>query len=301
VWANPHLFLSGLSIGAPPDDLGPEGQNWGLPPMDPRALRESRYEFWIRLLRASFAHAGALRIDHVLGLFRQFWIPDGAPGSAGAYVRFPVDDLLGILVLEAARHGALVVGEDLGTVPPEVPPALRRRRILSSRVFYFERFGERYRPASEYEPASLATANTHDLPPIAGFWSGRDIQLRRQVGAIPSDEAAEGQGQERERSKRAMLERLAADGVLPSPDEPADPAELRGAIHRFLCATPAALVGLNLDDLVGETEPVNLPGVSPDRYPSWTRKLEIPVERLDAEPAVATALKGVERSRSGAR
>jgi 4-alpha-glucanotransferase len=300
VWANPHLFLAGVSIGAPPDDLAAMGQNWGLPPCDPRMLHDDRYDFWIRLLRASFRHAGALRIDHVLGLFRQFWIPDGASGTDGAYVRFPADDLLGILVLEARRHGAVVVGEDLGTVPPEVRPALRGRRILSSRVFYFERDGNRFRAAAEYEPASLATANTHDLPPIAGFWSGRDIDLRRTAGAIDSDEAAEWERGARAATRAAMLERLAADGVLPAAAEPATGAELRGAVHAFLCGTPATMVGLSLDDLVGETDPVNLPGITPDRHSSWTRRLAVPVEDLAASPDVRATLRCGRRARRSA-
>ena len=299
IWANPHLFLAGVSIGSPPDDYSASGQNWGLPPVDPIALRQHRYDFWIRLLRASLRHAGALRIDHVMGLFRQFWIPEGASGTEGAYVRFPADDLLGILVLEARRHGAAVVGEDLGTVPPEVPPALRRRGILSSRVFYFEREDGRFRPAAEYEPASLATANTHDMPPLAGFWSGRDIELRREAGELEGDEAVERARREREKMKRAMLERLAAEGVLPSAAETASGALLRGAVHEFLCRTPAALVGLNLDDLVGETDPVNLPGISSERYASWTRKLEIPVEALDGDADVRASLRCGRRSRRG--
>ena len=284
IWANPHLFAEGVSIGAPPDAYSAVGQNWGLPPVDPHALRRDRYDFWIRVVRASLRHAGALRIDHVMGLFRQFWIPEGASGTEGAYVRFPADDLLGILVLEARRHGAVVVGEDLGTVPPEVPPALRRRGILGSRVFYFEQENGRFRTSSEYEPRALATVDTHDMPPLAGFWSGRDIELRREAGELEDDEAVARARAEREQMKRAMLERLAVEGLLPSAGEPPSYAELRGAVHQFLGRTPADMVGLNLDDVVGETEPVNLPGVSSDRYPSWTRKLATPVEALPSLP-----------------
>ncbi|MDP9349157.1 MAG: 4-alpha-glucanotransferase, partial [Gemmatimonadota bacterium] len=206
VWGNPQLFLEGVGIGAPPDEYSANGQNWGLAPLDPRALREDGYRYWIRLVRASMRHAGALRIDHAVGLFRQFWIPRGMGGRQGAYVRFPAEDLLGIIALEARRHGALVVGEDLGTVPEEVPPTLHARGVLSSRVFYFERDRTAFRAAAEYEAAALATANTHDMPTIAGFWRGRDIDIRREVGIIESDQAAEEQRRARVDERRAVLE-----------------------------------------------------------------------------------------------
>jgi 4-alpha-glucanotransferase len=291
VWGNPHLFLGGVGIGAPPDEYSANGQNWGLAPLDPRALREDGYRYWIRLVRASMRNAGALRIDHAVGLFRQFWIPEGMSGKEGAYVRFPAEDLLGILALEARRHGALVVGEDLGTVPEDVPPTLHERGVLSSRVFYFEREGDAFRAAAEYEPAALATANTHDMPTLSGFWRGRDIDVRREVGIIESDREAEEQREARVHERRAILERLAADGVLPGAREPATGAELRGAVHAFLCRTPAVLVGLSLDDLVGEVEPVNVPGVPPDRFSAWTRKLSTPIEELPHDPEVRAALR----------
>jgi 4-alpha-glucanotransferase len=267
------------------------GQNWGLPPLDPHRLVEDCYRYWITLVRASLQHAGALRIDHVLGLFRQYWIPHGKPGTEGAYVRFPTDDLLGIVALESVRHGAVIVGEDLGTVPPEVPSVLKKWGILSSRVLLFERdHAGRFRRASQYEPQSLATANTHDMATLAGFWQGRDIELKRQVGVLASDGQAADAIAERERERRALVHLLVSEGLLPDAGPPPDGAELRGALHRFLCRTPALLVGLSLEDLVGEVEPVNLPGVSADRFPSWTRRLRLPLEQLPKSPDVATAL-----------
>ena len=291
VWAFGHLFLPGVSVGAPPDGYAPQGQNWGLPPMDPLQLVEDRYEFWIALLRASLRHAGALRIDHVLGLFRQFWIPAGMSGRQGAYVRFPTEEMLGILALESVRHHAPIVGEDLGTVPPEVPGVLERWGILSSRVMYFERESDgRFRPASSYPKLSLTTADTHDMATITGFWTARDIELQRMAGLIESDESAAAARAHRDNERRFLIERLVAEGALKSSDaEAPSNAELRGAVHRFLCSTPAALVGIYLEDLVGEREPVNLPGVSSDVFQSWTRRLSHSLESIATDPDVAIA------------
>ena len=301
LWTYPELFVDGASIGAPPDPYSATGQNWGLPPIDPRALKGQRYQYWIDLIRSSLKHGGALRIDHVMGLFRQFWIPSGRSGSDGAYVRFPSEDLLGILALEATRAGALVVGEDLGTVPDDVPPAMERWRLLSSKVLYFER-GEHgsFRSASSYDRNALATANTHDMPTLEGFWRARDVELRREVGLIASDDEADKARADREGEKRALLETMTGEGVL-SDDaagelarggaSPAARAVLRGAVHEFLCRTRSALVGLSLDDIVGEGEPVNVPGVGHDKFPSWTRRLSMPLEELATNPGVAAALR----------
>ena len=308
-WVYQGLFVDGASIGAPPDPYSASGQDWGLPPLDPHALKRQRYDYWIQLIRSSLRHGGALRIDHVMGLFRQFWIPAGKSGTDGAYVRFPADDLLGILALESTRGRALVVGEDLGTVPDDVPPAMRRWHLLSSKVLYFER-GEQgtFKPSSSYDAAALATANTHDMPTIDGFWRARDVELRRQVGLIDSDDAARQAREDREGEKRALLERLTAEGVLSR--EVADElsrggasadarAALRGAVHEFLCRTPAALVGLSLDDVVGEPEPVNVPGVGHDKFASWTRRLALPLEKLPTDHSVAAALRCTRSSRTG--
>jgi 4-alpha-glucanotransferase len=290
-WAYDRLFVRGVSVGAPPDPYAAQGQNWGLPPLDPRALHESGYRYFIDLVRGGFDHAGALRIDHVMGLFRLFWIPDGKTGTDGAYVRYPSNDLLGIIALESVRHNAIVVGEDLGTVPPEVPPALEKWGVLSSKVLYFERETDgAFRSADSYPPLSLATANTHDLPTLSGFWEGRDIDIRRAVGLIASDEEADRARQERIRERAALTSRLADEGILPDPNTPLSASELRAAVHAFLCRTPAQLVGLSLDDLAGEVEAVNVPGVGPDRHPSWTRKIHESIETLAASDDIDAAL-----------
>lgn len=287
-WAYQHLFLSGADVGAPPDAYATEGQNWGLPPISPHQLHAEAYAYWIALIRASLRHAGALRIDHALGMFRQFWIPAGRPGRDGAYVRFPTNDLLGILALESARNRAIIIGEDLGTVPPDVPSTLRSWGVLGCRVMVFERDGDgAFRPASAYDPLSLVTADTHDMPPLEGYWTGRDLELgltRRDDPALGPARAA------RARERAAVVDRLTADGVLPPGSNGVPGPVLTGAVHRFLCSTPAALVGLSLDDLAGETEPVNMPGLANDRYPSWTRRMRMPIESLDSSPTVRESL-----------
>ena len=289
-WANPALFVRGASVGAPPDPYAAEGQNWGLPPIDPRRLVEDRYAFWIRLVRSALRHAGALRIDHVMGLFRLFWIPEGRSGKEGAYVRYPSEDLLGILALESTRAGALVVGEDLGTVPEDVPPALERWGLLSSRVLYFERDGEGFKPARDYPVRALTTANTHDMPTLAGFWQGADIGMRREVGLIATDAEMRRARQTRSEEKRELVGLLADEGLLPDDRPPATTQDLRVAVHTFLRRTPSWLVGLSLDDLVGEEKPVNLPGVGPDKFPSWTRRLGISLQDLRGARDVRRAL-----------
>ncbi|HVE36382.1 MAG TPA: 4-alpha-glucanotransferase [Gemmatimonadaceae bacterium] len=277
-WSFDGLFARGATIGAPPDPYAATGQNWGMPPIDPRALARTGYHYFIQTLRSAFRHAGALRIDHVLGFFRLFWIPEGETALSGAYVRYPANDLLGILALESARHLAVVVGEDLGTVPEEVPPALAKWGVLSSKVLIFERDRDgAFKSPQSYPSLSLATANTHDMSPLAGYWDGRDIDTRVSVGLLPIDEAERARD-ERERDRIALLDRLAEDDVLPFPVAPASPADLRAAVHELLCRSPAQLVGFALDDVAGELDAVNVPGVGPETHPSWMRKMRQPLE-----------------------
>jgi 4-alpha-glucanotransferase len=277
-WSFPELFLSGAAVGAPPDPYSAIGQNWGLPPMSPRALQAQGYHYWIQLLRRAFEHAGALRIDHVMGLFRTFWIPDGGTGRDGAYVRFPADDLLGILALESVRHDALVVGEDLGTVPSYVPPAMKKWGLLSSKVMLFEQARGGFKPAARYPELALATANTHDMAPLAGFWAGRDLELRASSGLIGGAAEVDAARKDREREKRALLDRVGLDA--PRAADTGFARSLVGAVHEFVSSTRSRLVGFSYDDVAGESEPVNVPGVGPDGYPSWRRRNRITLEEV---------------------
>jgi 4-alpha-glucanotransferase len=300
-WAYPDLFVGGVNIGAPPDPYAAGGQNWGLPPINPHALRKAGYRYFVDLLRSGFRHAGALRIDHVLGLFRMFWIPEGLSGIDGAYVRYPSDDLLGIVALESVRHGALVVGEDLGTVPKDVPRALEKWGILSSKVLFFERDRRGgFKSAKTYPELALATVDTHDMATLAGFWQGRDIDLRAQVGLLADDASIESARVERDAQLGALLRRLKQDKLLPTARMPISASELRAAVHAFVCRTPSRLVGLSLDDLAGEVEQVNVPGVGQETFPGWTRKMRDPLETIMQSSDVQTALRCDGRAKSGA-
>lgn len=283
------LFVPRMAVGAPPDPYSSHGQNWGFPPIDPNRLAAHRYRYFVELVRSGFRNAGALRIDHVMGLFRLFWIPEGKLGEDGAYVRYPAEDLLGILALESVRHQAIVVGEDLGTVPPEVPPALHEWGILSSKVLYFERNADgSFRHAREYAAESLATANTHDMATLLGFLRGRDVELRIEHGLVEHGQEDRAHA-ERDRDRQQLLDLLVHDGKLAASQRD-DTIAFRAAVHDLLADSPAWLVGVSLDDIAGEVEAVNLPGVPPDRYPAWQRRMTKSLEQLRSDPEVVAAL-----------
>ena len=295
VWGDPELFVQGATVGAPPDMYSDEGQNWGLPAIDPHVLRATGYDYWVRLLRAGFRHTGALRIDHALGLFRMFWVPLGQSARHGAYMTSFSEELFGILALESARHGALVVGEDLGTVPPEVPKVLARWGVLGSKVQVFERdfFSGRFRPSADYPRMALATVNTHDLPPLVGWMEGRDIMLRTELGDLSDPAQAASMRDGRWSDRVALVDSLIMAGLLPeSARENVTSDALIAAVHTFIRRTPSALVGLSLDDLAHEQTPVNIPGVWQDRYPSWSRRMRDELEALLVEERTARGLGG---------
>lgn len=301
-WVYQDVLALDADCGCPPDAFAPQGQNWGLPPVNPVRLRATGYRMFVELIRQNLAYGGALRLDHVMGLFRLFWIPRGLPASAGAYVRYPVEDLLAILALESVRHQAVIIGEDLGTVPNEVRERLAAARVLSYRVLYFERTGQgEWKAPEAYPQQAVAVVTTHDLPTLAGFWVGQDIDLRAGLGFYADGGTAQRERQEREHDKRRIARALGAAGLLPTgmteesaAAQPMTP-ELCHALHVFLARTPSWAVLANLDDLLGEPKQTNVPGTV-ENYSNWSRKLALPLERLRDDPRVhqaAAALRAV--------
>jgi len=285
-WMYQSVLALDADCGAPPDPFAPEGQNWGLPPINPIALRANRYELLIQLLRKNMRFGGAIRLDHVMALCRLFWIPKGKPSSEGTYVHYPFEDLLAIIALESVKSKTLVIGEDLGTVPDWVREQLVKARVLSYRVFYFERRGDgAWKLPSEYPQQALAVATTHDLPTLTGFWSGEDLQVRAGLGAFRDDGARSQAWDERQRDKGRMLAVLKQEGLLPSgvSDNPAavpamTPALCR-AIHAFLARTPSWVVLANLEDGLEEISQTNLPGTV-ENHLNWTRKYASRIDNL---------------------
>ncbi len=301
-WRSPGIVLSGVSVGAPPDDFNRQGQNWGLAALSPNGLHEAEYEPFAAILRANMRHAGALRIDHVMGLTRQYWIPDGAPATAGGYVTYPLRDLLAIVALESRRNDCLVIGEDLGTVPEGFREVMSDAGILSYRVLYFERESDgRFTPPERYPELSLVTATTHDLPPLTGFWRGRDLVWRDALGMFADAESSRAADSERSRDRALLLQALRESGHWSSElaslqDDPGFIKELIAAIYGHLASSPGALLMVSLEDVLMDLEQANLPGTS-DQHPNWRRKLSKPLERLFDEPALARIVAAITRHR----
>lgn len=286
LWAYRRFFVEGCRVGSPPDDFALDGQDWSFPPPNAEAHREDGYRLFAETVRRNARHGGALRIDHVMRLWRLFWIPDGMPPAAGTYVNDRWEDLVRVLALESVRGRFLVVGEDLGTVPSGCREAMERFGMLSYRLFYFEKGPDGLpRRVHEYPRMALVSSTTHDLPTLAGFWAGRDIEVRRQTGMLRDDQAYERQKRERMEDKRRMIEALVRDGFLPAefPRDAAEWSELTGELHNavigYLMMTPAMLMLLNQEDLTKETEQQNVPGTTWE-YPNWRRKMLYSVEEL---------------------
>jgi 4-alpha-glucanotransferase len=308
LWAHRPFFVAGCRVGSPPDDFSPEGQDWAFPPPHSARHREDGYRLFAESIRQNCRPGGALRIDHVMRLFRLFWIPDGVPAREGAYVRELNLDYVRILALESVRNRVMVIGEDLGTVEPMIRETLARFGILSYRLFYFEK-NERgeFRRNDEYPVQSLVSSTTHDLPTLAGFWIGADIEARRAAGLI--DEGGyRAQKEGRDREKQKMIDVLFGLGLMPQhlPRDAGAYAELTGELHNaivgFLAMTPSQLLVINQEDLTKEVSQQNLPG-STWQYPNWGRKMRFTIEQLrgDAETRGYTVMFRDWIERSGRR
>jgi 4-alpha-glucanotransferase len=289
LWAHGPFYVSGCRVGSPPDAFAPEGQDWAFPP--PNSLRHyaDGYRMFAESIRKNSAHGGALRIDHVMRFFRLFWIPDGKRASEGVYVREFAEDVLGILALESVRNQTVVIGEDLGTVEPYIREMLHDYGILSYRLLFFERKDDgSFKKPGEYPRQALVSVSTHDLPTLAGFWSGQDLRARLKAGVL-DQQSYEDQLRGRAEDKQRMLEVFLAAGLLPAsfPRQVNEIPEFIGELHNaaigFLASTPSELMVLNQEDLFKDTEQQNLPGTTTE-YPNWRHKMIYSVEQLRTDP-----------------
>ena len=305
-WSYRDDMLQGVSVGAPPDLFNQAGQAWGLTTFSPRAMRTQGFSAFIDMLRAAFAHAGGIRIDHILGLRRLWLVPEGESARNGAYLRYPLEDLLRLIALESWRHRAIVIGEDLGTVPPGFRERLDEHGIAGIRVLWFEgaHDGKGFKPPQAWDRNAVGTTTTHDLPTVAGWWRGSDITWRNRIGQTmaradgrdPEKAAQEDRAQSRTGLWRAFQQAgVAAPGVAAPPPDSAPVDEALA----FVAATPGPLVTFPLEDLLALIDQPNLPG-SIDEHPNWRRRLALPIDELFDDDSFSDRLLAVERARRAA-
>jgi len=284
-WSGRQALVVDASLGAPPDPLNRLGQNWGVAPLSPRALRTLGYAPLVALLRSNMRHAGILRIDHVMALRRAFLIPRGAPASLGAYVRYPLEEMLGIVALESVRNRCAVVGEDLGTVPEGFRERMTDARVLSTRIFYFERdwSDATFLPPERWPRMAAASFGTHDLPTLLGWWTGdRGEAEDRTADRLRLVEALEGAGALGAADAGALREDARRGGT------PHVAAQLAAGMQRFLAATPSVLHVAAIEDVLYETQAVNVPGTL-DEHPNWRRKRSLSLEEMERDGRLAQA------------
>lgn len=302
-WADPGLLANGAHAGAPPDLWNMLGQDWGLPPWNPVALRERAYRPFIDLLRANMRHATALRLDHIMALLRLYWVPAGERADAGGYVAYPFDDLIALLALESRRNRCMVVGEALGTVPPGFAGRLEDMGVLSYRLLYFERGPEgEFLPPASYPRGSMVAVTTHDLATLPGFWRGRDLEIKGDLALFPDQDRRRAAHDERARDRRLLVEALEREELLTPPAASRAAAgseatpELIEAAYRFLGRSRAQLLAVQIEDALGIVEQANLPGTI-EEHPNWRRRLPVPVEELEREPLLKRIAEQLRRLR----
>lgn len=299
-WSDQCGYVLDAEIGAPPDPLALKGQGWGIPPADPAKMLTQRLQGFIHLIRDNMRYYGALRLDHVMSLFRLWWVAGGCAATEGAYVHYPLHELLTVLSLESARNACLVVGEDLGVVPDEMRRAMPEFGLYHYKVLLFEKTAGRFRRPEEFARRALATVTTHDMPTLRSYWEARDIELRRRLNLYPTAQIEEDVVRERDHDREQLLSALRSEGLSPArPSAPLDPytAELGHALHVYLARSRAVMVALQIEDLLGMVDPVNVPGTSSE-YPNWRRKLNADIEDMMARSDFATQFDEINRARS---
>ncbi|WP_435017015.1 4-alpha-glucanotransferase [Tundrisphaera sp. TA3] len=294
VWRERDSFAIGASVGCPPDLVFTKGQNWGFPPLHPARQRENGYRYLIASFRNHFRHARALRIDHVMGLHRLFWIPDGAEARDGAFVSTPADEIYAILSIESHRREAWLVGENLGTVPPEVEESMTRHGVRGMYVVQYEARPDPEHALPPAPEATVASVNTHDMPPFAAFWRGLDLEDRRELGLLDDTTYAQ-ETEARDLLRRSIATFLRGEGFLAEGSD--DERSILHAMWDWLAASPSRVLLLNVEDFWLETEPQNTPNTVEER-PNWRRKLRQSFEEFSRDPAVLSALRRVDALRT---
>ncbi len=300
-WSNQRLYCLNASVGAPPDLLGREGQDWGFPPFDPAALRADAYATFAHNIRASMSCAGAVRFDHCVALLRLWWIPRGEGPKAGAYIHYGLQDIMGVLALESWRNECLVIGDDLGTVPKALTQVMHDNHLYAYRVLYFARAGDQLTAPQDYPARATATVTTHDLATLASWWDLSDLDLRVKLKVFVGQDVIDELRSARAEEKQLLLDALHQYGFLPEAvsvaDVPLMTPSLCAAVHLYLASTAAGVMISQLEDWLGMLEPVNVPGTH-NEYPNWQRKLSAPIEQIFERSDVVSLCKELTQRRA---
>ena len=303
VSSHTELFRLKASVGAPPDPMALTGQNWGIPPMDPAVLKETKFAHFIALLRANMSRCGALRIDHAMSLMRLWWCPPDLNAAAGGYVLYPFEQMLGLLCLESYLNECVIIGEDLGVVPDEFREGISKARVFSNKVFYFEKEanGEFRRP-EHYDPNALAMVNNHDVPTLVSWWNGTDLSLRHELNMLEEGVSYEQVCDGRKFEKTSLVRLLRDSDLLPNGwdesqlDKPAD-QNLIEAILLFVSKTSSKIFVIQLEDLMMMNDPVNVPGTFKE-HANWQRKLVKPIDDLFEDERINHFLNQINKQRN---
>lgn len=292
VWSDKDVYVAGAAVGAPPDAMNTLGQDWGLTPINPVALQKQGYQPLVKALRSNMQYAGALRIDHILGLMRQYWVAPGMKADEGVYITFPLEDILRIIALESRRNNCVVIGEDLGTVPDGFGEIMARAGLLSYKVLFFERWDSGFFMRPELYPAqSMVTVSTHDLPTLAGWWTGKDLEWRQELNLYPNEKMGQNERNSRIEDRQLLVAALEDLNVMDMSKAPNQaPAqmnrELSLAVQKYMAQAPSHIQLIPLEDALEVIEQVNIPGTI-DEHPNWLQKLPVSIEDFDKSDSVS--------------